>query len=154
MTGLKANLARKPQGNDRAQVKAIWAGECDIALGNTYYIGKMMADPEQKSWAESVNVVFPVFEGSGTHVNVSGMALTKYAPHKADAIKLMEFLSSAKAQEIYAAQNYEYPIAPGSEAVDLVKSWGSFTPDGVNLMDVAAKRPAALKLVQEVDFDG
>ncbi|WP_421704058.1 Fe(3+) ABC transporter substrate-binding protein [Aliiroseovarius sp.] len=154
LEGVKANLARKPQGNDRAQVKAIWSGECDISLGNTYYMGKMLADPEQVAWADSVNVVFPVFEGSGTHVNVSGVALTKHAPHREDAIKLMEFLSSPKAQEIYAAQNYEYPIAPGSEAVDVVKSWGSFTADGVNLMDVAAQRPAALKLVEEVDFDG
>lgn len=152
--GVKANLARKPQGNDRAQVKAIWAGECDIAIGNTYYMGKMLSDPEQKEWADSVNVVFPVFEGSGTHVNVSGMALTKYAPNKETAIKLMEFLASPKAQQIYAAQNFEYPISPDVEADDMVKGWGSFTPDGVNLMEVAGYRDDALKLMQEADFDG
>lgn len=154
LEGVKANLARKPQGNDRAQVKAIWAGECDISIGNTYYMGKMLADPEQKEWADSVNVTFPVFEGSGTHVNVSGVALAKNAPNKDAAIKLMEFLSSPKAQEIYASQNFEYPIAPGTEAIDLVKSWGDFTADGVNLMEVASHRADALKLVQEVDFDG
>lgn len=154
LEGVKANLARKPQGNDRAQVKAIWAGECDISIGNTYYMGKMLSDDEQKAWANSVNVVFPVFEGNGTHVNLSGMALTKHAPNKDNAIKLMEFLSSPTAQEIYAAQNFEYPIAPGTEADDLVKSWGSFTADDLNLMDVAKERPAALKLVEEVDFDG
>ncbi|MCI2393558.1 Fe(3+) ABC transporter substrate-binding protein [Aliiroseovarius sediminis] len=153
LEGVKANLARKPQGNDRAQVKAIWAGECDVAIGNTYYMGKMVNDPEQKEWADSVNVVFPVFEGQGTHVNVSGVALAKNAPNKDGAVKLMEFLSSPKAQEIYAAQNFEYPIAPGTEAVDLVKSWGSFTPDSLNLMEVAGHRADALKLVQEVDFD-
>ncbi len=154
LEGIKANLARKPQGNDRAQVKAIWAGECDIAIGNTYYMGKMLADEEQKAWADSVNVVFPTFKGAGTHVNVSGMALTKHAPNKESAIKLMEFLASPQAQEIYAAQNFEYPIAPGTEADDLVKSWGSFEADTLNLMDVAQKRPAALKLVEEIDFDG
>ncbi|NRP12118.1 Iron uptake protein A1 [Aliiroseovarius sp. xm-m-379] len=154
LEGVKSNLARKPQGNDRAQVKAIWAGECDISIGNTYYMGKMLSDEEQKAWANSVNVVFPVFEGDGTHVNLSGMALTKYAPNKDNAVKLMEFLSSPEAQEIYAAQNFEYPIAPGTEADDLVKSWGSFTADSLNLMEVAKERPAALKLVQEVDFDG
>ncbi|WP_289041610.1 Fe(3+) ABC transporter substrate-binding protein [uncultured Aliiroseovarius sp.] len=153
LEGVKANLARKPQGNDRAQVKAIWAGECDVAIGNTYYMGKMVNDPEQKEWADSVNVVFPVFKGQGTHVNVSGVALAKNAPNKDGAVKLMEFLSSPKAQEIYAAQNFEYPIAPGTEAVDLVKSWGSFTPDSLNLMEVAGHRADALKLVQEVDFD-
>lgn len=154
LEGVKANLARKPQGNDRAQVKAIWAGECDISIGNTYYMGKMLADEEQKEWADSVNVIFPTFEGSGTHVNLSGMALAKHAPNKENAIKLMEFLSSPKAQEIYASQNYEYPIAPGTKADDIVTSWGEFTADGVNLMDVAGHRADALKLVQEVDFDG
>ncbi|UWQ09510.1 Fe(3+) ABC transporter substrate-binding protein [Aliiroseovarius crassostreae] len=154
LEGVKSNLARKPQGNDRAQVKAIWAGECDISIGNTYYMGKMLSDEEQKAWANSVNVVFPVFEGDGTHVNLSGMALTKHAPNKDNAVKLMEFLSSPEAQEIYAAQNFEYPIAPGTEADDMVKSWGSFTADSLNLMEVAKERPAALKLVQEVDFDG
>ncbi len=154
LEGVKANLARKPQGNDRAQVKAIWAGECDIAIGNTYYMGKMLSDDEQKAWANSVNVVFPTFENSGTHVNVSGMALTKYAPNKDAAIALMEFLASPKAQEIYAATNFEYPIAPGTQADPLVQSWGSFVADDLNLMEVAAERPAALKLIEEIDFDG
>ncbi|WP_424939771.1 Fe(3+) ABC transporter substrate-binding protein [Aliiroseovarius sp. S253] len=154
LEGVKANLARKPQGNDRAQVKAIWAGECDISIGNTYYMGKMLADEEQKAWADSVNVIFPVFEGSGTHVNLSGMALAKHSPNKDNAIKLMEYLSSPKAQEIYASQNFEYPIAPGTQADAVVTSWGDFTADGVNLMEVAGNRADALKLVQEVDFDG
>ncbi|MCI2398483.1 Fe(3+) ABC transporter substrate-binding protein [Aliiroseovarius subalbicans] len=154
LEGVKENLARKPQGNDRAQVKAIWAGECDLSLGNTYYMGAMLADEEQKDWAESVRILFPVFEGSGTHVNLSGMALTKHAPHKEDAIKLMEFLTSVDAQQIYAEKVFEYPIAPGATADPLVASWGSFTPDGMNLMDVAAQRPAALKLIEAVDFDG
>lgn len=154
LEGVKANLARTPQGNDRAQVKAVWAGECDIALGNTYYMGKMVNNPDQVAWADSVNVVFPIFEGGGTHVNVSGMALTKHAPHKGDAIKLMEFLSSPEAQTIYAEQNYEYPIAPGTEASELVQSWGTFTADDVNLMSIAKLRGAALKMIEVVDFDG
>lgn len=154
LEGVKANLARKPQGNDRAQVKAIWAGQCDIAIGNTYYMGKMLEDPEQQAWADSVNIVFPVFKDSGAHVNISGVAMTKYAPNKENALKLMEFLSSPTAQKIYAEANYEYPIAPGSEPGELVKSWGDFTADDVNLMDLAKLRPAALKLIEQVDFDG
>ena len=152
--GVKANLARKPQGNDRAQVKAVWAGQCDIALGNTYYMGKMLNNPEQVEWAESVNVVFPVFEGGGTHVNVSGMALAANAPNRDAAVQLMEFLAAPEAQEIYAEGNYEYPVAPGTSPSPLVASWGSFTADPVNLMEIAKLRPLALKLVQEVDFDG
>ena len=154
LEGVKSNLARKPQGNDRAQVKAIWAGECDISIGNTYYMGQMLADEEQKEWAESVNVLFPTFEDGGTHVNISGVAMTKHAPNAEAALKMMEFLTSPAAQEIYAEANFEYPIAPGTEAVDLVKSWGEFTADDTNLMDLAKLRGDALKLIEEVDFDG
>ena len=151
--GLKANLARKPQGGDRDQAKAIWAGECDIALGNTYYMGQMLADPEQKDWAEAVNVVFPTFAGDGSHMNISGMALTKSAPNKEAALKLMEWLSSDEAQKIYAETNHEFPVKPGVERSALVASWGDFTPDTLSLADIAAARPAAVKLIEEVDFD-
>lgn len=154
LKGLKANLAKKPEGNDRGQVKSIWAGECDISLGNTYYMGAMLADPEQKPWAESVRIVFPTFEGAGTHMNVSGMALTRSAPNKDAALKLMEFLSSDEAQRIYAETNHEFPVKPGVAKSDLVASWGEFTPDTLNLMDVAASRPEALRLMEEVNFDG
>jgi iron(III) transport system substrate-binding protein len=154
LRSVKNNLARKPQGNDRAQVKAIWAGECDISIGNTYYMGKMLKDPEQKAWADSVRIVFPVFENGGTHVNISGIALAKYSPNKENAIKLMEFLSSPEAQKIYAFANFEYPIAPNAEPAELVKNWGTFTPDDVNLMDLAKLRSTALKLTEIVDFDG
>ena len=153
LEGVKANLARAPQGNDRAQVKAIWAGECDIAIGNTYYMGKMLNDEEQRAWADSVRIVFPTFENSGTHVNVSGVAMTASAPNHDEALKLMEFLTSPEAQEIYAAENFEYPIAEGTEPDALVKSWGDFTADDVNLMVLARLRGDALRLTEEVDFD-
>ncbi|WP_444666132.1 Fe(3+) ABC transporter substrate-binding protein [Cereibacter changlensis] len=152
--GLKANLAKKPDGGDRDQVKSIWAGECDISLGNTYYMGQMVNDPEQKEWADSVRIVFPTFEAGGTHMNVSGVAMTKSAPNKDAALKLMEFLSSDEAQHIYAETNHEFPVKPGVERSELVASWGEFTPDTLNLMEVAAQRAAALKLMEEVDFDG
>ena len=154
LEGVKANLARKPEGNDRGQVKAIWAGECDISLGNTYYMGQMLNDPEQLEWANSVNIVFPTFANGGTHVNISGVAMTKAAPNRDNALKMMEFLTSPKAQQIYAEANFEYPVAPGTEPTEQVKGWGSFTADDVNLMEIAAKRPAALKLIETVDFDG
>ncbi|MDU8926548.1 Fe(3+) ABC transporter substrate-binding protein [Alisedimentitalea sp. MJ-SS2] len=154
LKGLKANLARKPQGNDRAQIKAIWAGECDISIGNTYYMGAMLKNEEQQAWADSVRLLFPTFENGGAHVNISGVAMTGAAPNKENAIKFMEFLASPKAQQIYAETNYEYPIAPGTPPSDLVASWGSFAPDEADLMDIARMRPDALKLVEEVDFDG
>ena len=153
LEGVKDNLARAPEGNDRAQVKAIWAGQCDISLGNTYYMGKMLSDEEQKDWADSVRIIFPTFENGGTHVNISGVAMTAAAPNKENALKLMEFLTSPTAQEIYAEANYEYPIAPGTAPIELVKGWGAFTADVVNLMTLAGQRADALRLTEEVDFD-
>ena len=152
--GLRANLAKKPEGNDRSQVKSIWAGECDVSLGNTYYMGEMLADPEQQDWANSVRIIYPTFKTGGTHVNVSGMAMTKAAPHRDAALKLMEFLSSDEAQKIYADTNNEFPVKPGVPQSALVASWGPFTPDTINLMGVAKERPDALKLMEEVNFDG
>ena len=154
LEGVKSNLARKPQGNDRAQVKAIWAGECDISLGNTYYMGAMLGDEEQQEWANAVRLDFPVFEGGGTHVNVSGVAMTAASPNPEEALAFMEFLTSPKAQEIYAEANHEYPIAPGTTPSELVQSWGTFEADAVNLMDLAALRRDALRLTEEVDYDG
>jgi iron(III) transport system substrate-binding protein len=152
--GVKANLAKTPEGNDRSQVKSIWAGECDISLGNTYYMGQMLADPEQTEWAESVRIVYPVFEGGGTHVNISGIAMTKAAPNRDAALRFMEWLSSDEAQAIYAETNHEFPVKPGVRKSDLVQSWGDFTPDGVSLAELAKLRPVALRLMEEVNFDG
>ena len=152
--GLKANLARKPDGGDRDQAKAITAGECDIALGNTYYIGQMLANPEEKDAAEQVSIIFPTFEGGGTHLNISGVAMTKSAPNKENALKFMEWLTSDEAQKIYAETNYEFPVKAGVERSALVKSWGEFTADTTPLADIAKARAAALKIMETVDFDG
>ncbi|SEW06542.1 iron(III) transport system substrate-binding protein [Cognatiyoonia koreensis] len=151
---VRENLARKPEGNDRAQVRAIWAGECDIAVGNTYYMGQMLADEEQTEWANAVRIEFPTFENGGTHVNVSGVAMTTSAPNKDEAIQLMEFLVSPTAQSIYAESNYEYPVLEGAALSDIVASWGTFTPDTASLSDLAAHRPMALRIMEEVNFDG
>ncbi len=153
-TGLHDNLAKRPEGGDRDQVKSIWAGECDISLGNTYYMGEMMAAPDQRKWADSVRIIFPTFAEGGTHVNISGMAMTKSAPHREDALKLMEFLTSEPAQKIYAEINHEFPLRTGVARSELVESWGSFTPDTANLAALAAHRPQALKLMEEINFDG
>jgi len=152
--GLHANLARKPEGNERQQARAVWAGECDIAIGNTYYIGQMLADDEQREWAESLRVVFPTFENGGTHINVSGIALTRAAPNRAEAVQLMEFLVSPTAQEIYAEINNEYPVLAGAALSELVASWGSVTPDTIDLTEVAGHRAAALRIMEEVNYDG
>jgi len=152
--GVHDNLARRPEGNDRAQVKAIWAGECDISLGNTYYMGEMLGDPEQTEWANAVRIIFPTFEDGGTHVNISGVAMTKSAPNKDEAIQLLEFLVSPEAQGIYAELNNEYPILEGAPLSDLVASWGSFDADTTDLTEIAGHRGAALRIMEIVNFDG
>ncbi|HIF9117867.1 Fe(3+) ABC transporter substrate-binding protein [Photobacterium damselae] len=153
LEGVKANLARKPQGNDRAQVKAVKEGLCDLAIGNSYYLGKMINDPEQKAWAEAIYIDFPGQKANGTHVNVSGMAMAKYAPNKANATKLMEFLTGDKAQQMYAEVNYEYPVKNGVKRSELVESWGEFTADTLPLEKVAEYHNSAIKLLDETKFD-
>jgi iron(III) transport system substrate-binding protein len=152
--GLKANLARPPEGNDRAQVRAIWAGECDISLGNTYYMGQMLASEEESEWANSVRIIFPTFEDGGTHINVSGIALTAGAPNRDEAVQLMEWLVGPTAQAIYAETNHEYPVLATAERSDLVQGWGDFTADDTAMAELAANRAAALRIMEEVNFDG
>ena len=156
LTGLKNNLARKPDGSDRSQAKAIMAGECDLALGNSYYVGLMLTnekDPEEKEWAAAIKVLFPNAQDRGTHVNVSGMALAKYAPNKDNAVKLMEFLASPDAQKLYAERVFEYPVQPGIEPSDVVKSFGTIKPDTLPIAEVAKNRKLASDLVDKVGFN-
>ncbi|WP_350333259.1 Fe(3+) ABC transporter substrate-binding protein [Coralliovum pocilloporae] len=156
LEGFKSNLARKPSGNDRAQVKGIYSGECDVAIGNTYYMGKMQTndkDPEQKDWADSVRIVFPNSEDRGSHVNISGMAMAKHAPNRDAAVKFMEYLSSDEAQKIYAEANFEYPVKAGVGASERVKSWGELKADELTLNEIAKLRKRASELVDEVAFD-
>ncbi|WP_417880226.1 Fe(3+) ABC transporter substrate-binding protein [Vibrio sp.] len=153
LEGLKSNLARKPQGSDRGQVQAIKEGLCDYSLGNSYYFGKMLNDEKQKAWAEAVYINFPGQEAFGTHVNISGMAMAKYAPNKENALKLMEFLSGDVAQKMYAKDNFESPVKPGVEASKLVASWGDYKADDLSLDEIAAHHEAAVKLLDEVKFD-
>ncbi|MGI9484153.1 MAG: Fe(3+) ABC transporter substrate-binding protein [Hyphomicrobiales bacterium] len=156
LRGLRANLARKPAGNDRAQVKGVYSGECDLAIGNTYYMAKMMLNEkklEQKEWAASVKMLFPNAGDRGTHVNISGVVLAKNAPHKENAIKLMEYLSSPDAQKIYAEVNHEYPVNETVSASDLVKSWGELKKDSLSLAKIAELRKKASELVDKVGFN-
>ena len=154
--GVKANLGRKPDGGDRPQAGAIFSGECDIALGNTYYVALMRTnekEPQEKEWGNAINVVFPTFENGLTHVNISGAALAKHAPNKDNGIKLIQFLAGHKAQEIYANANYEYPVEPGLEANELLKSFGELKADTLPLADIAKNRKAASEMVDRVGLD-
>lgn len=153
LTGLHNNLARKPQGGDRDQVQAVAAGECDIALINQYYLGVMMNDEQQAEAANTVHLIFPNQDDRGTHVNISGMALTQSAPNKDNAIKLMQFLSDNLAQQMYAEQNHEYPVKEGVPRSGLLQSWGDFKIDELALDKIAKQRTEAIKMTDRVDYD-
>ncbi len=156
LRNVKANLARKPQGNDRAQVKAIKQAVCDVSLVNTYYLGKMLTNqskPEQQSWANSIEMIFPDQNGPGTYINISGAALAKNAKNTDNAMRFIEFMVSDEAQKIYAEQNFEYPVKKGIALHPIVESWGEFKSEDTPLAIVALQRPQASRLVDRVGFD-
>lgn len=157
LKGVKANLARAAGGGDRDVAKDILGGICDIGPANSYYVGLMRSGaggPEQEEWGAAINVILPTFEGGGTHVNVSGAALAKHAPNKAEAIQLLEFLASDEGQQLYADANFEYPVKPGVPADELIAELGPLTVDALTLREIAAQRKLASELVDKVGFDG
>ena len=142
--GLVSNMARPPKGGDRDQIKAAAAGQCDLAIANTYYYGAMLTnskDPAQVKAAEAMGVIWPNQDDRGTHMNVSGAGVTKYAKNPQNALKLLEYLVSPEAQKWYAEVNFEYPVRSDAEISELVKSWGRFKADTVNL-DILGKNNA------------
>lgn len=157
LEGLKKNLARKPQGNDRAQAKAIRDGICDIALGNSYYYGQMVdneKEPDQKQWASAIRLVFPNQDTWGTHVNVSGMAMAKHSPNKKRARELMEFLVSKEAQELYANDNYEYPVNPSVKKSGKIAELNrDFVADDRSLEKIAKMHRLVVVLLDRAEFD-
>ena len=151
---MKDNLARKPAGGDREVARDILGGICDVGAGNSYYVGLMRnaKEEEQRKWGDAINVVLPTFsDGVGTQVNVSGAALAKNAPNKAEAVKLLEFLAAPEVQKLYADENYEYPIV--GEANATIKALGPLKPDTLSLTEIAKNRKAAVALVDKVGFD-
>lgn len=136
-SGLVSNFARDPKGSDRDQVKAIAAGQGDIAIVNSYYIGLLLSSEKEEELkaGNSVSVFFPnQGEGErGSHINVSAIGLTKNSPNRENAIKLIEYLTSEEAQKVYINNSYEYPVNPKVEPDDIVKNWGKFRPDNLDL---------------------
>ena len=156
LTGLKANLARKAAGGDRDGAKDIVGGICDIAVANSYYVGLMRSGKggdEQKTWGEGIKVILPTFKDGGTQVNISGAAVAKYAPHKEEAVKLLEYLVSDEAQQLYAKANFEYPVKPGAPLDPIVESFGELKIDNVPLTEIVSHRKQASELVDKVGFD-
>ena len=152
--GIVENMARTPKGGDRDQVKAIVAGEGDLAVVNSYYIGKMLnsSDPEEVATAEKVGLFFPNQEGRGTHINVSGAGVAKYSPNKENAIRFLEFLASEEAQEIFANSNYEYPVLEGVQPAETLQAWGEFKEDTLNLSALGENNKEAVLIFDEAGW--
>lgn len=152
--GVVQNMARNPKGGDRDQIKAIASGEGDIAVVNTYYIGLMLNDEneEERKAGESVGIIFPNQDNRGTHINISGAGVTKYAPHKENAIKLLEFLSGIEAQQTLANLNYEYPVNPDASKADILEEWGEFKADDVEFTKLGELNSEAVRIFDEVGW--
>jgi iron(III) transport system substrate-binding protein len=156
LSGVKANLARKASGGDREVARDILGGLCDIGIGNSYYVGLMRSGkggPEQKRWGDAIDTVMPRFIDGGTHVNASGAAVAKNAPNRANALKLIEYLVTDKAQEAYARLDFEYPVKAGAVVASIIAGLGKLEPDATPLLEIARNRRKASLLVDKVGFD-
>ena len=149
--GLVSNLARRPQGNDRAQVKAIFEGQCDIAIINNYYFGKLKfsEDPKQREWTKNLKLIFPN-QGKGdrgSHVNISGGGVVKFSKNKKEAIMLLEYLTNKTSQQLYGEINFEYPVNSNVNPSDELMSWGVFREDKLPIINIAKLAPLAQKII-------
>lgn len=152
--GFVANFARPPKGGDRDQIKAVAAGLCDLAVANTYYYGMMLAgsDDGAREAAEKVAIFWPNQNDRGTHVNVSGIALTAAARNRDNAVRLMEFLVSPESQRWYADTNHEYPVREGVAWNQMLEDWGHFKGDTLNLSLLGENNPAAVMLMDRAGW--
>ncbi len=154
LKGLKANLAQKPSGGDRETARDIAAGKCDLGIANTYYWALMNdKEAQRKPWAEATKVLLPTFQGGGTHVNVSGVAVIKTAPNKANATKFVEWMVGPQAQQMHADVTYEYPMRAGVPINKTIAGYGDLKRDPMPLASIAANRKKASALVDKVGFD-
>jgi iron(III) transport system substrate-binding protein len=152
--GLVANFARKPEGGDTDQIKALIAGQGDICISNTYYFARILGgdDAELKKQAENLAVFFPNQQDRGTHVNVSGAGVAAHSPNRDNAVAFFEFMAKPEAQEIFSGANYEYPVVAGSKVSEVVSAWGDFKRDEVNVAALGRNNPVAVKIMDRVGW--
>ena len=151
---VRQNMARKPQGSDRDQIRAVASGLADVAIVNSYYLGLLVnsEDPKDRELAAKVKIAFPNQEGRGTHVNISGIGVCKHAKNKDNAVKLIEFLSSEEVQALYPEKTYEYGLSL-KMTTELHKSWGDFKPDTLNLKALGVNNAKAIKIFQAAKWE-
>lgn len=152
--GLIANLARPPKGGDRDQIKAVAAGQCDVAVANTYYLGTMLnsSDPAQREAAAKISVFWPNQADRGSHVNVSGAGVTRHARNRNNAVRLLEFMTTEESQRWYAEANLEYPVRTGITLNPTLEAWGTFAGDTINLAELGRHNAAAVRLMDRAGW--
>lgn len=149
LNGFTKNFAQPPRGGDRDQIKAAAAGICDVAIANTYYLGKMLngKDEKQKAAANKVAIFWPNQDGRGAHVNVSGAGIIKHSENSENAVKLLEFLVSPESQAWYAETNNEYPVVAGVSSSKTLQGWGEFKADQLNLTELGKLNKSAVMMM-------
>ena len=152
--GLVANMARRAQGNDRAQAKGIFEGQCDVAIMNHYYYGKMLhGDKEDhRAWANSIRLVFTNQGGRGNHINISGGGVAKYSPNRENAVAFLEFLTGSLAQQLYGEVNFEYPVNRSVAPGGVLQSFGEFKPDTLPIERLAELAPQAQMIIDRAGW--
>lgn len=152
--GIVKNFARQPDGGDRDQAKAIAAGTGDVAIMNTYYVGLLAnsEDPEEVKVAESIGVFYPNQETNGTHVNISGIGLTKHSKNKENAVKLIEYMTDVEAQEYLSANNYEFPVNQKAKLPELLQSWGEFKMQELNFETLGEHNGKAIEIFNKTGW--
>ena len=152
--GLVANMARRAQGNDRAQAKGIFEGQCDVAIMNHYYYGKMLhGDKEDhRAWANSIRLVFTNQGGRGNHINISGGGVAKYSPNRENAVAFLEFLTGSLAQQLYGEVNFEYPVNRSVAPGGVLQSFGEFKPDALPIERLAELAPQAQMIIDRTGW--
>ncbi|MFC3120809.1 extracellular solute-binding protein [Agaribacter flavus] len=153
-SGIAANMARKPKGGDRDQIKAMIAGECDYAIANTYYLGGMLSssDESTRKVAEQVAIAWTPAAKGGTHINISGISIAKHAPNKSDAQKLITFMLAAEQQAWYAQVNQEYPVLKNADWSEILESLGRFDTQLVDFNKMGQLNGEALKIMDRAGW--
>ncbi|WP_111414595.1 Fe(3+) ABC transporter substrate-binding protein [Billgrantia lactosivorans] len=152
--GIVDNMARDPEGGDTDQIKAVAAGECDLAVANHYYYVRLLESEEaaDREAAEKVGILFPNQDDRGIHVNVGGAGVVEGAPNRENAVRFLEFLASDEAQEIFAAGNYEFPVVEGVKMSETLESWGEFKKDDLNVSILGENNPEAIRIFDRVGW--
>lgn len=152
--GLVNNFAREPEGNDTAQIQAVAAGECDVAIANTYYVGRLMNsdDPQEQEIASQIGLFYPNQDEGGAHINISGAGVAANAPNPENAVTFIEFLTTPEAQEIFASANYEYPVIEGVEMDESMAQFGNFKESELEVETYGEKNAEAVKVMDRAGW--